>query len=92
MYAVLDNNPLYSTLCRTFKAKVVREALQIKERYSQVDSLLPFCAYVHLINWAPKAIQSCKREQTACECKLESGHQDWIKKMLDIGEKTQIVD
>jgi len=92
MYAVLDSNPIYSTVCRAFKAKVVREVLQIKERYSQVDSALPFCAYVHLINWAPDAILACTREQSLCECKLETGHQEWFDKMLDIGAKIQAVD
>lgn len=85
-YSVRDGDPLRSTICKSFKAKIAREALQLKERYSQIDPVLPFCAYVHLINWTPESTIACQREQPDCDCKLK-GHQVWLETMLDLGSK-----
>lgn len=90
-YAVRDDSPLYSTVCRAFKAKVAREVLQVKDRFSHVDPLLPFCAYVHLINQAPNAIRACNAEQSTCECKFQNGHQGWFDEMLELGVKVQSI-
>lgn len=85
-YSVKDGDPLRSTVCKAFKAKIARESLQIRAKYSQVDPLLPFCAYVHLLNLSPENTEACQREQQGCDCKLE-GHEVWVERMLELGNK-----
>jgi hypothetical protein len=89
-YSVKDSDPLRSTVCKAFKAKIARESLQLRAKYSRVDPLLPFCAYVHLLNLSPENTEACQREQQGCDCKLE-GHEVWLERMLELGNRVSEV-
>ncbi|MCC6606682.1 MAG: ATP-binding protein [Anaerolineae bacterium] len=90
-YFVQSGSSIYGTVCKTFKAKVVQEAMKLREKYSYVDSVLPFCAYVHLVNWSPENISDCQRSMQDCTCK-STGYENWFKVMLEIGDKVNSVD
>lgn len=92
MYSVLDNEPLYSTVCRAFKAKILKGAVDIKVQYSQVNNKLLFCSYVHFIHLAQDAIQACMREQAECECNKELMHKNWLEEMVNLGQKIQNIE
>lgn len=85
-YFVRDNKPLYSTLCRVAKAKFVKETIHLREMYSTVDPIFPFCAYVHLLNQAPDSFVACEKHQAECECKAK-GREYWFNALLELGEK-----
>ena len=76
----------WGTLCRAARLKFMAEAKRIQQEYQDVDQLLPFCAYVHLLNFSPQSFELCEREQSECEC-LNEGRQSRFDLMLGAGQK-----
>jgi len=77
----------WGTVCRVAKLKAMAEAVRLRESYSSVDPVFPFCAYVHLLHLAPDSFELCHSEISSCDCK-QYGRDKIFSAMLEAGEKS----
>lgn len=76
----------WSTICRVARLKAMAEADRLRQTYGSVDTIFPFCAYVHLLHAASDSFEYCRNKLDTCDCK-RSGRHHWFRTMIETGEK-----
>ena len=72
-------------ICGQVVRRIKLETLRIKETYGTVDSVFPYCAFVHVLNTHADDFEFCRRRNSECKCK-DDAHEHVFEELLSFGK------